>query len=418
MSTILEKLYDIAQSLNGTTMPKDAFKAAFQKSAHACYSLPDDYENEIKFCSPKSVSEIQKEIQNLFSTNSRHDSSQDGFFVIEKSVEENGYYLTSIQVDSVTKDEDGNITDANGIQKAGHQMRVRLAFHPNIVQLRADRENQAARRFKANNAMSKFGASQIYGDPEVSIKTLLSQSENSERGEFEVFLKNDDYAGTILREKGHALDPKFKDTLDQINNDPNTELCAEAICMTRRVMFYGAHYVAEHNAYVGYECTIDSNQFADVELRTSKKYSDREMEFEAHYIYPADGRALTPEQQKEILDASTESLAKYIQDNTKSFKPSWGSKMERASAAARKIRESLSAKFADADNKSGQTTNAPADLHPCLALGRHPGDLLQNNIGKLYQMSLKIDSPVCEDNSADWIRNRRKRKEFVEPPKN
>ncbi|MCS5595980.1 MAG: hypothetical protein NZ828_01870 [Alphaproteobacteria bacterium] len=414
MSTILTKLYEIAQSFNGTTMPKDAFKQAFQQSAHACYGLPDDYENEIKFCSNKSVSAIQKEIQKLFSTDSRHDSDQDGFFVVENSAEENNYYLTSIQVDSVTKDENGDITDSNAFQKNGHQMRVRLAFHPNIVEQRANKENQKARRFKANNVMGKFGASQIYGDPEVSVKTLLSQSENQERGEFEVFLKDDDYAGTILREKGHALEPKFKNKLEEINSDPQTELCAEAICMTRRIMFYGAHYVAKYNAYVGYECTIDSNQFADVELRTAKKYSDREMEFEAHYIYPADGRALTQEEQKEILDASTESLSQYIADNTKSFKPSWGSKMERASAAARKIRDGLSARFKGA--AEGQKISAK-DTHPCLALQRHPGDLLQNNIGKLYEMSLKIDSPVCEDNSADWIVNRRTRKEFVEPPK-
>lgn len=411
MSVVLKKLIEEAKALDGTTMPKDALKSAFQRSAHASYGLPDDYENELKFCSSKSVSEIQKEIQTLFSTTSRHDSSSDGFFVLKKTAEENAYYLTSIQVDSVTKDADGNIIDSNAIQKADHQMRVRLAFHPNVVEDKANKENQNARKFKTNNVMSSFGASQIYGYPEVSVKTLLSTSANQERGEFEVFLRDDDYAGTILREKGTSLAPDFKKKLEELDNDANTELCAEAICMTRRMMFYGVHYVAEHNAYVGYECTIDNNQFADVEMRTSKAYSDREMEFEAHYIFPADGRVLSEQEQKEILDASTDALNKHIEENTTSFKPSWGSKMERASAAARKMRTALNKKFNAVNDNNGQVP----DIHPCLELQRHPGELLQNNIGGLYNMSLKIESPVCDSNSADWIKQRRIRAEFVEP---
>jgi hypothetical protein len=412
MSIVLKTLIEEAKALDGTTMPKDALKSVFHRSAHASYGLPDDYENELKFCSRKSVSEIQKEIQSLFSTHSRHDSANDGFFVLKKTAEENAYYLTSIQVDSVTKDDDGNIIDSSAIEKAGHQMRVRLAFHPNVVADRANQENQNARKFKTNNVMANFGATQIYGEPEVSVKTLLSQSVNQERGEFEVFLKDDDYAGTILREKGHALEPKFKKVLAELDNDTNTELCAEAICMTRRMMFYGVHYVAEHNAYVGYECTIDNNQFADVNMRTSKAYSDREMEFEAHYIYPADGRVLSAAEQKAVLDASTEALNTYIQDNTTSFKPSWGSKMERASDAARKMGNALNKKFNAINDNTGAQS---ADIHPGLELQKHPGELLQNNIGGLYNMSLKIDSPVCEDNSADWIKQRRIRAEFVEP---
>jgi hypothetical protein len=412
MSIVLKRLIEEAKALDGTTMAKDALKSAFHRSAHASYGLPEDYENELKFCSRKSVTEIQKEIQTLFSTHSRHDSSNDGFFVLKKTAEENSYYLTSIQVDSITKDDDGNIIDSHGIQNAGHQMRVRLAFHPNVVADRASQENQNARKFKTNNVMANFGAAQIYGEPEVSVKTLLSLSENQERGEFEVFLKDDNYAGTILKEKGHALEPDFKKKLQELDDDANTELCAEAICMTRRMMFYGVHYVAEHNAYVGYECTIDNNQFADVNMRTSKAYSDREMEFEAHYIYPADGRILSTAEQKQVLDASTDALSTYIQDNTTSFKPSWGSKMERASAAARKMNNSLNKKFSAVNDNSG---NQVPDIHPCLEEQKHPGELLQNNIGGFYNMSLKIDSPVCENNSADWIKERRIREAFVEP---
>lgn len=408
MSVVLKKLIERAQTFDGKVIPKDAFKDEFMRSAHASYGLPDDYENELKFCSTKPVSEIQKEIQTLFSTKSRHDSSHDGFFVIKDTAEENGYYLTSIQVDTVKKDDDGNVIDSNQIQKAGHQMRVRLAFHPHIVEQRANQEKQNAHKFKADNVMSKLGAAHIYGLPEVSVKTLLSESEDQVRGEFEVILRNDDYAGTIINEKGHALEPEFKQELEDINTDPNTDLFAEAICMTRRLMFYGVHYVAEHNAYVGYECTIDSNQFADVDMNTGKKYSDREIELEAHYIYPADNRTLSAEEQTEILDASTSALNDYINKNTKSFKPSWGSKMERASEAARKIRESLTKKFKAAND------NSTDDLHPCLELERDPGDILQSKIGQLYQMSLKIDSPVCEDNSADWIKNRRQRAAFFQ----
>jgi hypothetical protein len=146
-------------------------------------------------------------------------------------------------------------------------------------------------------------------------------------------------------------------------------------------------------------------------MRTSKAYSDREMEFEAHYIYPADGRILSEAEQKQVLDASTDALNAYIQDNTTSFKPSWGSKMERASAAARKMGNALNKKF-NAVNDNGTNT---ADIHPSLELQQHPDELLQNNIGGLYSMSQKIDSPVCENNSADWIKQRRIRAEFVEP---
>ncbi len=412
MSVILNLMNGKSRSFDGKDIPKDSLKAHFNALSLASYSMPDDYENELKYVSSRSVSEIQNEIQTLFSTDNRHDSNQDGFFIVENTAEENGYYLTSIQVDTLQKDKNGKVIGSNQIQKADHQMRVRLAFHPHNVKERANRENQDAKRFHADNVLSHLGASHIYGIPEVSVKTLLSTSENQERGEFEVFLDGDDYAGTIIDKKGHALEPVFKEKLEAIKADDNTELYAEAICMTRRVMFYGMHYVAEHNAYVGYECTIDNNQFADVELNTAKNYSDREMEFEAAGIFPADGRTLTAKEQKDILDASTHALDAYILESTKSFEASWGSKMERASVAAQTIREDLSCK------KSGLTTKffdvANDQIHPCLALERNPGELLQNHIGDLYKISLQIDSPVCKKNSAAWLKSARCREAFFQ----
>lgn len=414
MSKILKKINRHLKAFDGSSMPKDAIKESFQRSTYPCYSLPDDYENELKFCSTKSVSEVQKEIAKLFSTQSRHDSDIDGFFVIPNSAEENNYYLTSVGVDTVTFDtQKGIITKYNEFDNADHQMRVRLAFHPHIVEALAKKQKVKPADLEVKNPMAKFGATQVYGDPEVSVKTSLEKSENQERGEYEVFLgkNNTDYTGTILKEKGHALEPAFKNTLQVAHDDPNTDVYVEEICMTRRVMFYGLHYVAEHNAYVGYECTFDNNKFADVHLNTADKYSDREMEFEAHSIYPADGRVLSAEEQKEILDASTESLKEYVLNNTTSFKESWGSKLERARAAAREIRNSLMGIF----NKAGQKTQ-PAGIHPCLPERRSANELLESSVTKLYELSLTIEAPVCETNSAEWVKNRRIRKQF-EPEK-
>tara|TARA_R110002126_G_C10490909_1_gene504501 strand:- start:17604 stop:18962 length:1359 start_codon:yes stop_codon:yes gene_type:complete len=335
MSKVIQTLTAIAGNKSGSPLLD-----AFERENLIAYPIDPTIEPEIKMLWStriKTTKNQLKKIFNCYSNATTHDKSQDHFVYIPLTIEANNYDLTSFAVDTFKRNpKTGGPIPTMELTKTGYQARLRMAISL------ASREQQLLEQIKNYNSpdqlskhpIQKLSPATCFGPPEFSIKTLWSDDDSVFRNEYEAKVGYaPDVLGIYLTQMKKDLPEELYKQLKDIRKDKEVSLGVTAVCMTRRLAYFIAHYVHEHDAYVLYECTLDRNKFCSPN-NTYIRGQDLEQEFEAICVLPSRIDAhLSPEQQTEVLAKSLENFESHVTENIQGLKRSPGSKMERATSA-------------------------------------------------------------------------------------
>lgn len=335
MSKVIQTLAAIAGNQSGSPLLD-----AFERENLVYYPIDATLEPEIKLLwntKIKTTKNQLKKIFNCYSNASRHNKDSDHFLYIPHTIEANSYDLTSFAVDTVRRDpKTGAPIPTMEITSLGYQGRARMAIST------ASREEQLIEEIRqynspdslSKNPIQKLSPQTRFGPPEFSIKTLWSgDSDSVFRNEFEAKVGGSpDILGMYLTEMKGQLPEDLTNLLKKIRKDREVSLNVMAVCMTRRIAYFVAHYVKDHDAYVLYECTLDRNKFTSPNS-TYIRGQDLEQELEAICVLPSrKDVTLDVDEQKAILLNSLINFEQHITDNVKGLSRSPGSKMERATA--------------------------------------------------------------------------------------
>ena len=336
MSKVIQTLTAIAGNKSGSPLLD-----AFERENLTYYPINATLEPEIKMLWNTRIKTTQNQLKKIFSCyedTQQHDKSGDHFVYIPHTIEANNYDLTSFAVDTVKRNpKTGGPMPTMDITSAGYQARLRMAISL------ASKEEQLLEEIKtynspdtlSKNPIQKLSPHTCFGPPEFSIKTLWSGEDDSVfRNEYEAKVGGSpDILGMYISTMKKDMPDELTNLLRDIRRQRDTSLNVMAVCMTRRIAYFVAHYVQEHDSYVLYECTLDRNKFCSPNS-TYIRGQDLEQEFEAICVLPSTRDAqLTTEQQAEILEKSLENFEAHVTDNIKGLSRSPGSKMERANHA-------------------------------------------------------------------------------------
>ena len=335
MSKVIQTLSAIAANKSGSPLLD-----AFQRENLIYYPIDATLEPEIKMLWKTRIKTTQgelKKILNCYANVSQHDKNHDHFIYIPHTIEDHSYDLTSFAVDTYKRNpKTGAPVPTMQITNEGYQARLRTAI------TLATREEQLLDEIKqynspdqlSKNPIQKLSPATCFGSPEFSIKTLWSDDDSVFRNEYEAKVGGSpDILGMYLTQMKKELPEDLYNVLKDIRKDKEVSLGVMAVCMTRRLKYFVAHYVQDHDAYVLYECTLDRNKFCSPNS-TYIRGQDLEQEFEAICVFPSNrDTQLTPEQQHDILEKSLIDFENHVTSNVKGLSRSPGSKMERANHA-------------------------------------------------------------------------------------
>ncbi len=335
MSKVIQTLAAIAANKSGAPLLD-----AFERENLVYYPIDATLEPEIKMLWKTRIKTTQgqlKKIFNCYANTSAHDKQNDHFVYIPHTIEENNYDLTSFAVDTFKRDpKTGAPVPTMQITNEGYQARLRMAISL------ASREEQLFEQIRqynspdqlSKNPIQRLSPATCFGPPEFSIKTLWSDDDSVYRNEYESKVGGSpDILGMYITQMKKELPEDLYNLLKDVRKDKEVALGVMAVCMTRRIAYFVAHYVQEHDAYVLYECTLDRNKFCSPNS-TYVRGHDLEQEFEAICVFPScRDTQLSPEQQHEILELSLKNFENHVSENIPGLSRSPGSKMERANRA-------------------------------------------------------------------------------------